>query len=215
VFDVCEYLDADGSSAYARWFNALNGPAAAKVTIAITRMAQGNFSNAKNVGGGIHEYRIDFGPGYRVCFGRDGERLMILLGGGTKKRQQNDIDRAQNLWADYRRRRKEGESEMPLTRDFKESIQERASRDAGFREALLREAVDALLSGDVETGKTVLRNYINATVGFDKLATVTKKSPKSLMRMLGPKGNPQARNFFEIVAYLQKREGVRLKVRAA
>ena len=65
------------------------------------------------------------------------------------------------------------------------------------------------------TGKTVLRNYINATVGFDKLATVTKKSPKSLMRMLGPKGNPQARNFFEIVAYLQKREGVRLKVRAA
>lgn len=88
---------------------------------------------------------------------------------------------------------------MPLTRDFKETIQERASRDARFREALLKEAVDALLSGDVETGKTVLRNYINATVGFDKLATVTKKSSKSLMRMLGPKGNPQARNFFEIV----------------
>lgn len=78
---------------------------------------------------------------------------------------------------------------MPLTRDFKETIQERASRDARFREALLKEAVDALLSGDVETGKTVLRNYINATVGFDKLATVTKKSSKSLMRMLGPKGN--------------------------
>ena len=80
-------------------------------------------------------------------------------------------------------------SEMPLTRDFKETIQERVSRDARFREALLKEAVDALLSGDVETGKTVLRNYINATVGFDKLATVTKKSSKSLMRMLGPKGN--------------------------
>ena len=86
-------------------------------------------------------------------------------------------------------------SEMPLTRDFKETIQERASRDARFRESLLKEAVDALLSGDVETGKTVLRNYINATVGFDKLATVTKKSSKSLMRMLGPKGNPRARNF--------------------
>jgi len=104
---------------------------------------------------------------------------------------------------------------MPLTRDFKESIQERANRDAAFREALLREAVDALLAGEVETGKAVLRNYINATVGFDKLAAVTKKSPKSLMRMLGPKGNPQARNVFEIVAYLQKKEGVRLKVRAA
>jgi hypothetical protein len=103
---------------------------------------------------------------------------------------------------------------MPLTRDFKETIRERARRDASFREALLKEAVDALLSGDVETGKIVLRDYINATVGFDKLATVTKKSPKSLMRMLGPKGNPQARNFFEIVAYLQKKEGLRLRVRA-
>ena len=104
---------------------------------------------------------------------------------------------------------------MPLTRDFKETIQKRARRDAAFREALLKEAVDALLSGDVETGKTVLRDYINATVGFDALATITKKSPKSLMRMLGPKGNPQARNFFEIVAYLQKKEGLHLRVRSA
>ncbi len=104
---------------------------------------------------------------------------------------------------------------MPLTRDFKETILERARRDAAFREALLREAVDALLSGDMETGKTVLRDYINATVGFDALATVTKKSPKSLMRMLGPKGNPQARSIFEIVAYLQKKEGLHLKVRSA
>ena len=104
---------------------------------------------------------------------------------------------------------------MPLTRDFKETIQKRARRDAAFREALLKEAVDALLSGDVETGKMALRDYINATVGFDALATVTKKSPKSLMRMLGPKGNPQACNFFEIVAYLQKKEGLHLKVRSA
>ena len=104
---------------------------------------------------------------------------------------------------------------MPLTRDFKETIRERAGRDAAFREALLKEAVDALLAGDVETGKTVLRNYINATVGFDRLASVTKKSPKSLMRMLGPEGNPQARNLFEIVAYLQKREGLRLRVRSS
>src|SRR6266576_2476693 len=103
---------------------------------------------------------------------------------------------------------------MVLMRDFKETIQEHARHNTAFREALLKEAVDAMLSGDVETSKTVLRDYINATVGFDKLATVTKKSPKSLMRMLGPKGNPQARNFFEIVAYLQKKEGLRLSVRA-
>lgn len=104
---------------------------------------------------------------------------------------------------------------MPLTRDFKETIQARARRDAAFRESLLKEAVDSLLSGDVETGKTVLRDYINATVGFDKLATITRKSPKSLMRMLGPNGNPQARNLFEIVAYLQKKEGLHLRVRFA
>jgi hypothetical protein len=110
--------------------------------------------------------------------------------------------------------KKRGELKMPLTRYFKETIQERARRDAAFREALLKEAVDALLAGDMETGKTVLRDYINATVGFEKLGSVTKKSPKSLMRMLGPKGNPQARNFFEIVAYLQKKEGLRLKVRS-
>ena len=67
----------------------------------------GNLSNTKRVGGGIQEYRIDFGPGYRIYFGRDGERLVILLGGGTKKRQRDDIHRAQNLWADYRRRKKE------------------------------------------------------------------------------------------------------------
>jgi putative addiction module killer protein len=70
-------------------------------------MAQGNLSNAKSVGGGIQEYRIDFGPGYRIYFGRDGERLVILLGGGTKKRQRDDVHRAQDLWTDYKQRKKE------------------------------------------------------------------------------------------------------------
>jgi putative addiction module killer protein len=107
VIDVREYVAADGSSPHAKWFNTLNAPAAAKVAIAITRMAQGNLSNTKSVGGGIQEYRIDFGPRYRIYFGRDGDRLVILLGGGTKKRQQDDIRRAQNLWADYRWRKKE------------------------------------------------------------------------------------------------------------
>ena len=89
---------------------------------------------------------------------------------------------------------------MPLTGDVTDTVQKRAGRDAACRDALLREAVDALLSGDVETGKTVLGNFINASVGFDKLATVTQKSRKSLMHMPGPKGIPLARNFFEIVA---------------
>ena len=103
---------------------------------------------------------------------------------------------------------------MPLTRDFKETIQARVERDPAFREALLKEGVECLLSGDVETGKTVLRDYINATIGFEALGDLTDKSPKSLMRMFGPKGNPQARNLFEIIGYLQEREGVHFEVRA-
>lgn len=104
---------------------------------------------------------------------------------------------------------------MPLTRDFKETIQARVRRDAAFRTELLREAMESFLSGEVETGKAVLRDYINATVGFQQLAGATHHSPKSLMRMLGPSGNPQARNLFEIVKYLQKKEGIRFKLRAA
>jgi DNA-binding phage protein len=104
---------------------------------------------------------------------------------------------------------------VALTRDFKETIQTRARRDPAFRRELLREAVESFLSGDVETGKTVLRNYIHATVGFSELAEDTQHSPKSLMRMLGPSGNPQARNLFGIVRYLQLKEKVQFTVRAA
>jgi hypothetical protein len=104
---------------------------------------------------------------------------------------------------------------MALTRDFKETIQARVKRDHGFRNALLREGIENFLSGDVETGKIILRDFINATVGFTKLSDVTHRSAKSLMRMLGPSGNPQARNLFEIVAYLQQAEGVRFEVRSS
>ena len=107
AIEVREYVAADGSGPYRKWFNRLNAQAAAKVAIAITRMEQGNLSNTKSVGAGLHEYVIDFGPGYRIYFGRDGDRLVILLGGGTKRRQQEDIRRAQALWADYKRRKKE------------------------------------------------------------------------------------------------------------
>ena len=103
---------------------------------------------------------------------------------------------------------------MTLTRDLKETVRARIEHDPGFREALLEEGVERLLAGDVETGKSVLRDYINATVGFRELGGLTEKSPKSLMRMLGPHGNPQARNLFEIISCLQQREGLHLKVQA-
>jgi DNA-binding phage protein len=104
---------------------------------------------------------------------------------------------------------------MPLTRNFKKTIQARVKRDAAFRKELLRESIENFLMGDVETGKAVLRDYINATIGFTELAEVTNHSAKSLMRMLSPSGNPQARNLFEIVEYLQRKERVRFKVAAA
>jgi putative addiction module killer protein len=85
---IREYLDSRGHSSFARWFENLHAPAAAKVTTALIRIEQGNLSNTKSVGSGVHEYRIDFGPGYRIYFGKDGEAVVILLGGGTKTRQE-------------------------------------------------------------------------------------------------------------------------------
>ncbi|HEX5424060.1 MAG TPA: hypothetical protein VFW94_10960 [Candidatus Acidoferrales bacterium] len=102
---------------------------------------------------------------------------------------------------------------MTLTRDCKKTIQARIQREAGFREALLREGIENFLSGDVETGKIILRDFIDATVGFPKLSEIMQRSAKSLMRMLGPHGNPQAKNLFEIVKYLQETEGVRFELR--
>lgn len=104
---------------------------------------------------------------------------------------------------------------MPLTRDFKVTIRARVERDPTFRKALLREGVEAMLAGDVATAKTILRDYINATVGFGDLAKATRISSKSLMRMLGPAGNPRADNLFEIVSFLQRREGVRFEIKAS
>ena len=106
---------------------------------------------------------------------------------------------------------------MPLTRDFKATVQARIERDPKFRKELLREGVECLLSGDLDTGKALLRDYINATIGFEELSRLTKLPAKSLMRMLGPNGNPQARNLFEVIGHLQRAEGLQfeLSLRAA
>ena len=103
---------------------------------------------------------------------------------------------------------------MPLTRDFKETIRTRVQRDPAFREALLKEGIQSLLEGDIDTGKAVIRDYINATIGFEELGVRTEKSAKSLMRMFSPHGNPQAKNLFQVLGYLQEQEGVHLEVHA-
>jgi hypothetical protein len=103
---------------------------------------------------------------------------------------------------------------MAVTRSFKELVQGRVARDPDFAAALLREGIDTLLTGDVDTGKAILRDYIKATVGFEKLGEATDTPPKSLIRMFGPRGNPQARNLFGIIGYLQQQAGVELHVMA-
>lgn len=104
---------------------------------------------------------------------------------------------------------------MAITRHFKETIQARARRDPEFRAGLLKESVENMLAGDTETGKSILRDYINATIGFEKLGAVTQKSPKSLMRMFSSRGNPTAKNLFSIIHTLQKKEGVQLEVQTS
>jgi putative addiction module killer protein len=104
--EIRYYIASDGQAPFADWFADLEVVARAKVTRALVRLEQGNFSNVKSVGEGVLEFRIDFGPGYRVYFGRDGEALVILLIGGTKKRQQRDIEAARAYWQDYKQNKR-------------------------------------------------------------------------------------------------------------
>ena len=103
VVQPIEYANAAGVSPFARWREKLDATMRARVTVAVLRLEAGNFSAVKGVGAGVFELRLNFGPGYRVYFGKDGEQLVVLLGGGTKKRQQADIEAAQTLWQDYKR----------------------------------------------------------------------------------------------------------------
>jgi len=103
---------------------------------------------------------------------------------------------------------------MALTRDFKETVAARIQRDAKFREVLFSEAINAYLAGDTATGKAILRDLVNATIGFEGLAAEIRKPSKSLHRMLAPRGNPNTENFFDIVSTLQKKTRVKLRVMA-
>jgi putative addiction module killer protein len=102
MLEIRYYVTEDGRSPFADWFASLDAVARAKIARSIARIEQGNLSNVKPVGEGVLEYRIDFGPGYRVYFGRAGADLVILLTGGTKKRQQRDIKAATELWKAYK-----------------------------------------------------------------------------------------------------------------
>jgi putative addiction module killer protein len=107
VIEIRQYVDLLGRNPFDRWFEGLGDPIQARVAVFLDRLERGNTSAVKGIGAGVFELRLDFGPGYRIYFGKDGERLVILLGGGSKKRQQADIERAQALWQEYKARKRE------------------------------------------------------------------------------------------------------------
>ena len=111
MIELREYHDRNDHGPFREWLDRLNAEAARKVTTALYRVGLGNLSNVKGVGSGVYECRIDFGPGYQVYFGKEGERIIILLGGGTKQRQQNDITLAIARWEDYKRKKKQQKHE--------------------------------------------------------------------------------------------------------
>jgi len=111
MVEIREYRDRDGRSPFGEWRSGLDSPARQRVTTAVLRIGLGNFSNVKGVGGGVFEFRINFGPGYRVYFGKDGAEIVILLGGGTKKRQEKDIQIALRRWEDYKHRKQHPKAE--------------------------------------------------------------------------------------------------------
>jgi DNA-binding phage protein len=175
----------------------------------LTRLAGGNFSNVKGVGSGLFEYKIDAGPGYRII---SSERSCCWAAGARNARNTTSRRRRRvgRITSEERKR-----ISMALTRDFKETIRARVERDPKFRKELLREGIECMLTGDIATAKAILRDYINATVGFTELSEATRIPSKSLMRMLGPSGNPRADNLFGVVSFLQQREGVRFQLRSA
>lgn len=103
-----QYVTVEGDCPFAEWFDALDTRAALKVRTALARIEAGNMGDVKSIGQGVSERRLTFGPGYRLYFGRDGDTIVVLLTGGTKKRQQNDIQQAQALWMEYKKRKREG-----------------------------------------------------------------------------------------------------------
>ena len=107
MIEIREYVDGRGRSPFGRWFDGLDPSAATRVRVAVARMEGGDLSDVRGVGSGVSERRIHAGPGYRVYFGRDGDALIVLLGGGTKARQHRDIEQARELWQDYKRRKRE------------------------------------------------------------------------------------------------------------
>ena len=150
-----------------------------------------SFSSVRSVGGGVFEYKMDFGPGYRICLGH--------------------VGKARTLWLEYKTGKKDGTITMALTRAFRETVIKRATGDDDYRRGLLAEAVNEILDGNLDAGKAMLRDYINATITFPEVARRLNKSSKNIHRMLGPGSNPRMDSLIGVLRILQEHERVRLQ----
>jgi putative addiction module killer protein len=213
--EIVEYLTEEGRSPFADWFDALHSPADAKVTTAIVRLGQGNTSNVEGVGGGVFESKIDVGPGYRVYFGMDGT-IWSSWSAAAASNSSHGISSwpkpAGTITGGASGQRIKGVHEMTLTRNFRETVMARVKRDPAFRGDLLIEATNAFLEGDLDTGKSLLRDYLNATEALPAIAEELQLNEKSIRRMLGPKGNPTLKNFINLLSACSRLEHLRLAV---
>ena len=193
-------------------------PAALKVTTALRRLEGGNVSALKAVGRGVHEARVDFGPGYRVYLGvagaRTGHPAWRKFEGtagfsdcGTPRHNGRIIEAGRVGNVNIK-----GLYIVPLTKEFRETVKARADRSPAYRAGLYTEAVQAMLDGDFPTGRLLLRDFINATIGFSELASALGTSDKSLMRMFGPEGNPRAENLLAVLRALKDLAGLLVTV---
>lgn len=215
MIQLRDYADRRGRVPFREWLARLDEAAAARTETALYRMGLGNFSNVRGVGAGVFEYKINFGPGYRVYFGKDGDEIVILLGAERKLDSAKTFTWHKSVGVITRSERaKQGrEKTMPLTKDHRQGVRAMMKKDAAFRREMLGEALESLIPGETSVAREILRDYINATLSFPKLAAGTKIHVKTLHQMFGPNGNPTANNLFEIIGYLQRAEGVRFEVR--
>jgi putative addiction module killer protein len=204
-FQIKELLLADGESPFAEWFGSLEAVAAAKVRVAVSRMEQGNLSNVEWFRG-IGEFKIDWGPGLRVYLGKDGLKLIILIGGGSKNVNKKTLTTpcCSGKTTNAARHQADKDIDMALTREFKETVAARVQTDPAFAQALLDEAIHLFVNGDPESAKLILRDLVNSTVGFEALAEEIHKPAKSLHRMLSRSGNPTMSNISAVFAAIKR-----------
>jgi putative addiction module killer protein len=198
TFEIREYVES-GRSPFAEWFCDLEKVTADRVNMYIRRLEAGNFGAAKPLKNGVFEVRMDFGPGYRVYYGRDGQTIIILLGGGSCAVEAIQTNKAK----------------MITTRPYSDTIIARIKREPKFARLLYASAINAILEGETAEGLSILRDLVNAEISFKELARQTGLGEKSLHRMLNHNGNPTARNLSVIIKSIAEDLGIKPRVEVA